>query len=342
MLKEQDLGQRMVVRRIVAVREGRPLFSDTLGDLIALDETHLTIRTRTGEVRIARADVHRAKRVPPSRQASAAQTVELELAADEAWPAPVRERLGDWILRAAQGWTGRANSALAVGDPGLPLDVAADEVRRWYAARGLPAVISVPLPAARRTDAILEQLGWSAAPTVLVQTAPLAAVRQALGGPVPARSSDGTAPDPVSPPDGHASAAVVTLDARPAEDWLEFAARREVPLPDAARHVLGAAPQVRFATIRDAAGKPIAAGRGTISGQGRWLGLTSMVVAPQWRRRGLARQVIAALATWAAEAGARDVYLQVEERNTAAVALYGELGLRTAHTYHYRREPARS
>ncbi len=118
MLKEQDLGQRMVVRRIVAVREGRPLFSDTLGDLIALDETHLTIRTRTGEVRIARADVHRAKRVPPSRQASAAQTVELELAADEAWPAPVRERLGDWILRAAQGWTGRANSALAVGDPG--------------------------------------------------------------------------------------------------------------------------------------------------------------------------------------------------------------------------------
>ena len=65
-----------------------------------------------------------------------------------------------------------------------------------------------------------------------------------------------------------------------------------------------------------------------------------MVVAPRWRRRGLARQVIAALTDWAAGLGARDVYLQVEERNTTAVALYRELGLRTAHTYHYRREPA--
>ena len=40
------------------------------------------------------------------------------------------------------------------------------------------------------------------------------------------------------------------------------------------------------------------------------------------------------------ELGGARVYLQVEERNTAAVALYGSWASRTAHTYHYRREPA--
>ena len=37
------------------------------------------------------------------------------------WQAPEQERLGDWLLRAAEGFTGRANSALPLGDPGSPL-----------------------------------------------------------------------------------------------------------------------------------------------------------------------------------------------------------------------------
>ena len=49
------------------------------------------------------------------------------------------ERLGDWELRAASGFTRRANSVLPLGDPRLPLDEALDAVRRWYGDRGLPA-----------------------------------------------------------------------------------------------------------------------------------------------------------------------------------------------------------
>jgi hypothetical protein len=49
-------------------------------------------------------------------------------------------------LRAARGFTGRANSALAVGDPGVPLDDALAAVGDWYRARGLPAMIAVPMP----------------------------------------------------------------------------------------------------------------------------------------------------------------------------------------------------
>ncbi|EWM67643.1 hypothetical protein MCBG_04776, partial [Micromonospora sp. M42] len=136
MLRQQDVGHRIVVRRIVGIREGRTLFSDALGELVELSETHITLATDAGPLRVPVAEVHRAKRVPPARRPTAAAVVALELAADEAWPAPVRGRLGDWRLRWADGWTGRANSALPVGDPDRPLPAALDAVQRWYAERG--------------------------------------------------------------------------------------------------------------------------------------------------------------------------------------------------------------
>ena len=45
-------------------------------------------------------------------------------------------QLGSWLLRADGGFTGRANSALPLGDPGLPLAGAVDEVEAWYRAAG--------------------------------------------------------------------------------------------------------------------------------------------------------------------------------------------------------------
>ena len=72
---------------------------------------------------------------------------DLEQAAAGGWRAPEEARLGRWLLRAAGGFTGRANSALAIGDPGLPLAAALDQVGRWYQARGLPADGGRPVPA---------------------------------------------------------------------------------------------------------------------------------------------------------------------------------------------------
>ena len=56
-----------------------------------------------------------------------------------------RRKAGGWLLRAGDGFTGRANSALAVGDPGVPLDDALAAVCDWYHARGLPAMLAVPM-----------------------------------------------------------------------------------------------------------------------------------------------------------------------------------------------------
>ena len=48
--------------------------------------------------------------------------LELERVAAAHWRGTEEEWLGEWLLRAADGFTGRANSALPLGDPGLPLD----------------------------------------------------------------------------------------------------------------------------------------------------------------------------------------------------------------------------
>ncbi|WP_443677194.1 GNAT family N-acetyltransferase [Micromonospora phytophila] len=109
-------------------------------------------------------------------------------------------------------------------------------------------------------------------------------------------------------------------------------------LPDAARHVLTAVDRVRFAHVY-VDGALVAIGRGTVTGQGRWLGLSLIEVVPAARRRGLARFVIHELVDWAAAQGATHAFLQVEQRNTGAVALYRGLGFTTHHTYLTRVAP---
>ncbi|MEU7958664.1 GNAT family N-acetyltransferase [Micromonospora humida] len=332
MLRQQDVGHRIVVRRIVGIREGRPLFSDALGELVELSETHLTIATAQGRLRVPVAEVHRAKRVPPTRRPTASAVVELELAADEAWPAPVRGRLGDWLLRSADGWTGRANSALPVGDPDRPLPAAVDAIERWYAGHGQPAMVNTPLPLAVPVGAELDVRGWTARPLTLVQTVPVATL---LSDPHRVSQEGGPAPGGA---DRDADGPAVVLDVAPSEEWLAVAAGRKGGLPDSARHILTAVARVRFAQVY-AEGTLLATGRGTVTGQGRWLGLSLIEVTPSARRQGLAARVVRALAAWGAAEGATHAFLQVEQRNTGAVALYRKLGFTTHHTYLTRVAP---
>lgn len=318
MLRQQDVGHRVVVRRIVGATGERTLFTDALGELVDLTETDLTLATAKGTLRVPLAEVHRAKRVPPARRAVAADVISLELAADEAWPAPVRARLGGWILRAADNWTGRANSALAVGDPDRALPEAIDAVVRWYAERGQRPLINAPMPLAAPVNAALDERGWSTRPLTLVQTAPLAPLLAA-----PARGD--------LPP--------VDLADSASEQWYAMVAEHKGALPGTALRVLNGVPEKVFAHVRDADGGLLAVARGAVTGKDRWLGISLLQTAPAARRQGLGAHVVRALARWAAQRGAARAYLQVEERNAAAVALYGRLGFTTHHTYLTREAP---
>jgi len=319
-LRRQDVGHRVVVRRIVGVSQERTLYSDALGELVELTETDLTIATEKGTLRVPLEAVHRAKRVPPARRPPAADVIALELAANDAWPAPIQSRLGSWILRAAGNWTGRANSALAVGDPDRPLDAAIDAVTQWYEAHGQQPLINAPMPLAAPVNAALDERGWTARPLTLVQTARIAPLLTA----VPARGD--------LPP--------VELADAPADDWFAMVAEHKGTLPPIAVRILTGVREIVFAHVRDAHGELIAVARGAVTGPDRWLGVSLLQTAPAARRRGIAQQVVGGLAQWATQRGSTRAYLQVEERNTAAVALYGRLGFSTHHTYLTREAPA--
>src|SRR5437763_15301934 len=118
-LGRDDVGHRVVLRRIVPLPGNRVAYSDVVGWLVAADEIQLTVRTRTGEVTLRRAEIAHGKRIPDRRAETSTEVLERVAAAG--WPAPDLDRLGGWLLRAAEGWTNRGNSALAVGDPDVPL-----------------------------------------------------------------------------------------------------------------------------------------------------------------------------------------------------------------------------
>jgi len=267
---------------------------------------------------------------------------DLEQRAALGWRAPEEERLGDWLLRAAGGFTGRANSALATGDPGWPLDRAARAVQDWYQARGLPAMIAIPYPPGQPQavplDGFLAGRGWGVrAGTATVMTAPAEQVARAAG---PALADGGPAPAGRRPASVPIEVPIeVEMDQEPGEDWLALYHYRGQPsLPPIARQVLTSAPWQAFASIRNG-GETIAIGR--VAAAAGWAGLTAIEVAPGHRRRGLATVVTAALAAQAAAHGAGHVYLQVEDDNEPARTLYHRIGFIAHHDYHYRIAPER-
>jgi ribosomal protein S18 acetylase RimI-like enzyme len=107
-------------------------------------------------------------------------------------------------------------------------------------------------------------------------------------------------------------------------------------LPARAVRLLLSAPWQAFASLA-VDGEMAAVGR--VSVAAGWAGITAVDVDPRYRRRGLGTLMTRALAAEAARRGVRRVFLQVEEGNLAARALYARCGFAEVHRYHYRVAP---
>ncbi|WP_425528030.1 GNAT family N-acetyltransferase [Yinghuangia seranimata] len=317
-----DVGRRVSVRRLLGPPGEAPVYGDVVGELSDWTDGVLTITRKDGTVtRVAEHTLVAGKVVPavPTRGPSALAPAVLQAALDRAWPAVEHEALGGWHLRAAAGFTRRANSVLPLDEPGVPLDEALAHTERWYTDRGLPTrlqvVVGSPL------DLQLAERGWGTEASAIVRTARLAAVHDRLTG--------------VTVPDGLTVTVTDELDA----DWMSVYHKTAPsgPAADAARHVLTGSRGTFFAEATTA-DTPVAIGRCTVdlSTGLRLANFTAIEVAPPHRRQGLARAVMAALTTRALSEGAVLAYLSVEPENTPARTLYDTLGFTDHHHYHYR------
>ncbi len=234
----------------------------------------------------------------------------------QGWPGLEQERLGGWVLRAAGGFTGRANSALPLADPGTTRERAIAHVHDFYQARGLRPRFQVPTPLATDLDRYLADHGWELVDLVDVLTADVE------------RVLTGTSPVVGVP--------AVVLDAEPDDAWMAQYHYRGGSLPDQARDVLLAGSGPVFASVRDA-GEVLAIARGAV-GEG-WVGITAVEVGERARRQGLGTHVMRELLGWAGRRGARHAYLQVAHDNLPAQRVYGRMGFVRHHGYHYRLAP---
>ncbi|MFE3369072.1 GNAT family N-acetyltransferase [Streptomyces sp. NPDC059164] len=313
-----DVGKRVSVRRRTDGGGTGVEFTDVVGVLTSWQSGVVSITRKSGEsVHIVESSLVAGKVVPAAparRRGPAASFEELAAVTARAWQPVESEALGDWRLRAAGGFTRRANSVLPLGDPGLPLGEAFGRVRRWYGERDLPAYIQTATGAEGAQEVLcaeLERHGWRREVSAEVRIAALAPVG-----------------------DREAEVSAVRLSREPDAAWLARYQRFSTPGPHVLR-VLGSGPSVWFASVPGSGDAPDAIGRCVVDG--RWAGFMAVEVAPAQRRRGLATTVMTALARRALDEGASAAWLQVEEDNEGARALYDGMGFTDHHRYHHYR-----
>jgi ribosomal protein S18 acetylase RimI-like enzyme len=283
------VGQRVIVRRVLPGEigpSGGPAMTDVLGVCESWADGIALIRREDGStVSIRTREIVSGKPVPPRPSVRLRVTPrEAEGHAAPHWPGVEREPLGEWELRSeprpGDRVRKRANTCLAMGDPGVPLDEAEHSVAAFYAARSRPAMVQVETGS--DVDDWFASAGWTVVPGGESQFL--------LGSTSRAR-------------------------------WL----LRGLVTEDAALHADG--PRAR------AAAGDLATGKAGVDGD--WLGVHGLYVAPEARRRGLARAVLSSLLDWGAEQGASTVWMHVESQNTAARTLYESLGLQVHHECRY-------
>ncbi|UFQ17862.1 MULTISPECIES: GNAT family N-acetyltransferase [Streptomyces] len=313
-----DVGKRVSVRRLSETSSPGGKYTDTVGVLTSWTDGVVLITRRDGaSVRIPERSLVAGKVVPSAparRRGPAASYAELARVTARAWRPVESERLGDWELRAASGFTRRANSVLPLGDPGRSLDEALTYVRQWYAARHLPPYVQTATGAEgtqKLLCAELEARGWEREVSAELHIGALA---------------------PVADLDVDVSR--VDLSRSCDQAWLRRYGRAGELAPHVAK-VLASGPSVWFASVPGSGDSTAAIGRCVVDG--RWAGFMAVEVDPEHRRQGLATAVMTALARQALSDGASAAWLQVEDGNDGARSLYGRMGFAAHHAYHHYR-----
>jgi ribosomal protein S18 acetylase RimI-like enzyme len=240
----------------------------------------------------------------------------IEQAAIWAWPPVETYFLEGWLLCIGGAATRRLRSARTLDfAAGADSGEAIAEVERLLGARGWPSCFHLAdLVAPSDLDARLAGRGYELlTPTSVMLARPDIA------------AADGSI-------ELHARATQPVMNAIADRHWSTDARAERVAIFGRIRR------PHRFA-LAWVDGEPAAAGLCVRDGD--LAGVFAMRTQERFRGRGLARRVLSRLMAWAQSEDASRIYLQVEDDNVPALALYRGFGFERLYGYHYRERALR-
>jgi ribosomal protein S18 acetylase RimI-like enzyme len=233
----------------------------------------------------------------------------IEAAGYDTWTADETTEMAGWTLYSNGGFTRRVNCATASGSPPSDPDTRG-VINEWLSKRGgRPVVRVTPQLSASTIKAITDWWGYAAVDETVV----MAKSTGSCSSPEGVQVVECDDPDFLSD--------VVELNQR----------------PDSSFDAWG---RMMTRVTHRAAGLWVASQAvGLVVKSGEFAAVYSVAVAPEHRRKGLARAVMDAADVWAAERGCTTSFLQVVGNNQGGLALYETLGFTEVYRYHYL-EPA--
>lgn len=229
-----------------------------------------------------------------------------------AWPAPTTLVVDQWVVRFANGYSGRANSASSLREGGDMDEATLAFVEERYRQAGLPPRIRfTPLVVqdARRRFAERGYRIETASFGMVVELDP------ALHPPVPGMVTTAQADDA----------------------WIDGVCSHQTGNKRNREHlaaiVSGVSLPAAFATLMHG-GRPAAYAMSVAERGMAEIG--AVIVDESLRGKGLGKQMMLGLMGWAAAQGCGQAYLQVDQSNGLAFEMYKRLGFRTVYSYETR------
>ena len=310
-----------VGERVVARREFGDVHSDVIGHVLSLDPLVIRPQEVGGypssleAVEIPPEQLKIIKRLSP-RTVRNSDIRAAEVAAAAASPGAEQEWTADgqWLMRASDGTTSQANSAIPLGHSAGFLPVPIDDIDAFFARHHLPTCLAIPERIGKSAEKLIDADpgAWEMGPEILVMVRAL---------------------DQLPEPAGTA----FTADAQPDPAWLDLYHSGSQPSEALAAPAEGTAV---FARLLADTGETTAIARGTLteSGDGTvWLGLSALTVAADQQDTRLEAELAAHLLTWGKDHGAEKAWLEIEASDSTGVQLAEGLGFLEQHRHRYAR-----